>query len=370
MSPAQEFKEDHSSQRVPCKHHGALQIARGFSRGSNKKKMKTRWNKNTFKWKSSIIHSYTYSNQLLYCILPSKNSCFFLKINSKKMCPETRMCCVMCHFPRHAFPNERVASDRNLTSTHFLLPGGSDDVGRNVPKHCLLTWQQHPRSSVGVQGAYNTRHPLPKLQDRKTGASFVSGKSKELWRFGTRMAKNPTQQVSEICTWNSHLPINLINHQSHQPPHYLRLSDREVGDLSHLLHGRQGDSCQARIHRIGMDRLPPWGLPWKIGEGYEFSRLVRVVEQHSAPVIWTMKSWLINTEKSWSLPKASLAASCFSRQIPGMKRKNSLRNWSCRLLFVHAHDFLPWKLSSNYDSWLKKNTTYVRGWWRSHLKLL
>lgn len=55
-----------------------------------------------------------------------------------------------------------------------LLPGGSDDVGRNVPKHCLLTWQRHPRSSVGVQGAYNTRHPLPKLQDRKTGASFVS----------------------------------------------------------------------------------------------------------------------------------------------------------------------------------------------------
>lgn len=40
-------------------------------------------------------------------------------------------------------------------------------------------------------------------------------------------------------------------------PHNLRLSDREVGDLSHLLHGRQGDASQARIHRIGMDRLPP-----------------------------------------------------------------------------------------------------------------
>lgn len=83
----------------------------------------------------------------------------------------------------------------------------------------------------------------------------------KLWRCGTRMGKNPIQQVSEICKWNRHLPINLINHQSHQPPHHLRLSDREVGDLSHLLHGRQGDTSQARIHRIGMDRLPPWGLP-------------------------------------------------------------------------------------------------------------
>lgn len=56
-------------------------------------------------------------------------------------------------------------------------------------------------------------------------------------------------------------PSISINHQSHQPPQDLPLSDREVGDLSHLLHGRQGDASQTRIHRIGMDRLPPWGLP-------------------------------------------------------------------------------------------------------------
>jgi len=88
-------------------------------------------------------------------------------------------CAVICHVPRHDSPNEGTASYRYLHALS-LLPGGSDDVGRNVPKHCLLTWQRHPRSSVGVQGAYNTRHPLPKLQDRKlVPVSCLAGDGRE-----------------------------------------------------------------------------------------------------------------------------------------------------------------------------------------------
>lgn len=151
-----------------------------FSRGSNKKKLKTRSKKNTFKWKSSIIHNYIYLNQLLYCILPSRNSCFSLKILSEKNRVLKHECAVICHVPRHDSPNEGTASYRYLHALSSLLPGGSDDVGRNVPKHCLRTWRRHPRSSVGVQDAYNTRHPLPKLQDRKlVPVSCLAGSSRE-----------------------------------------------------------------------------------------------------------------------------------------------------------------------------------------------
>ena len=89
MSPAQEFKEDHPSQRVPCKHHGALQIqiARGnFHEGATRKRWKQGKTKMFFEYKSWIIHNYICLNPLLYCILSTRNSCFSLKINLKKNC--------------------------------------------------------------------------------------------------------------------------------------------------------------------------------------------------------------------------------------------------------------------------------------------
>ena len=64
------------------------------------------------------------------------------------------------------------------------------------------------------------------------------------------------------------------------------------------------------------------------------------------------------TQKSWSLPKASLAASCFSRQIPGIKKKTHVVNWSYGLFFCKCTWLLSLKTIKQLWLLTEKNTMF------------